>query len=193
MQHKKGKVRLVKKILITGSSGRVGRCVYRGLREVDGYEVIGGDIRPDPEQNSRFLDVTDPEQCMELMSGVDTVIHLAYRIKVIDLADAFGVNYLGTYHIYEAARQCGVKRVIFGSSNHAVGRYRAEDQVTVDSPYRPSNLYGLSKCHGEILGRLYADKFGISSINVRIGTYKGVPRNRSASSKRGSATGTWCS
>lgn len=165
----------MRKILITGAAGKVGTCIYSGLRDDPDYETIGTDIQPDPDLGIGLLDVADYESCLRRMEGVDTVIHMAYRMQHPSLDDSFRVNYLGTYHIYEAARACGVRRVIFGSSNHAVGRYLAEERVDANSLYRPSNLYGLSKCHGELVGRLFADKFGISSINVRIGTFFGVP------------------
>jgi uronate dehydrogenase len=165
----------LKKILLTGSSGVVGSCVMAGLEQLGIYEVIGGDIEPDLSAGGRYLDVTNYESCRELMNSVDTVIHLAYQMKTAGFADALQVNYLGIYNIYEAAKQSGVKRVIFGSSNHTVGLYTPDDEVTADSAYRPSNLYALSKCHGELLGRLYSDKYDISSINVRIGTFSLTP------------------
>jgi uronate dehydrogenase len=149
--------------------------VTAGLQETDGYEVIGGDIRQGTGENARYFDVTDYRSCLDQMHGVDTVIHLAFEMKAKSFADALQVNYLGINNIYEAAKECGVKRVVFGSSNHAVGLYTADEEVTADSAYRPSNLYALSKCHGELLGRLYSDKFSISSINIRIGTFSLTP------------------
>ncbi|WP_248929558.1 NAD-dependent epimerase/dehydratase family protein [Paenibacillus hamazuiensis] len=165
----------MKKVLITGAAGTVGKCIYLGLRDDPDYAVIGTDILADPSLGIETMDVTDYESCLRWMEGVDTVIHMAFRMKHPSLAEAFQVNYLGVYHVYEAARESGVGRVIFGSSNHTVGRYLADDAVDEHSLYRPSNLYGLSKCHGELMGRLYSDKCGISSINVRIGTFFGLP------------------
>lgn len=164
----------MRKILVTGAAGVVGRCVFDGLRNDPAYHVIGADVRLDPAADIVPMDVAMYDDCLRLMEGIDTVIHLAFRMKHPSLVDSFEVNYLGTHHIYEAAKECGVRRVIFGSSNHTVGRYRVSEKVDATSMYRPSNLYGLSKCHGELLGRLYADKHGISSFNVRIGTYFGV-------------------
>jgi uronate dehydrogenase len=64
-----------------------------------------------------------------------------------------------------------VSRVIFASSNHVTGFYHVDEQVTSEMPYRPDSLYGLTKCWGELVGRLYADKYGLSSINLRIGNF----------------------
>lgn len=169
----------MKRILITGAAGRVGKDVYLGLRDDPRYEVIATDINPDEALGITTLDVTDYDSCHRMMAGVDTVIHMAYLVKHPKFAESLQVNYLGVANIYEAAVACGVRRVIFGSSNHTVGHYLVEEKVDVHSAYRPSNLYGLAKSHGEILGRLYSDKHGISSFNVRIGTYFGViPRTK---------------
>jgi uronate dehydrogenase len=158
-----------------------------GLQEANKYEVLGGDINPNSTPNSNYLDVADFNKCCELMEGVNTVVHLAYELNSSDLTEVLKVNYLGMCNIYEAAKVMGVKRVIFGSSNHTVGLYTSEEEVTVDTPYKPDSLYALSKCHGELLGRLYADKFSISSINIRIGTFSERPP------KTGRQLRTWIS
>ncbi|CAM5685520.1 NAD(P)-dependent oxidoreductase [Streptomyces violaceorubidus] len=76
--------------------------------------------------------------------------------------------------VYEAAREEGVGRVVFASSNHAVGytpRPQGDDPlVPVDTPRRPDTFYGLSKCFGEDLAQLYWDKRGIETVSVRIGS-----------------------
>ena len=162
----------MKTILITGANGRVGRAVTDGLRAAGNYTVIATDVHPDSERSILPLDVQDFDALRTQLAGVDTVIHLAWFM----LSESFyekivPVNVVGTYNVYEAARLNGVQRVIFGSSNHATGYYRVSDPVTPDMPMRPDSLYGLSKCWGELVGRLYADKYGLSSINVRIGNF----------------------
>jgi dTDP-4-dehydrorhamnose reductase len=84
-------------------------------------------------------------------------------------------NIIGTYNVFEAARQAGVQQVIFASSNHAVGTYEkeyAETHKVIDHlvPVRPDSLYGVSKCFGEALGRFYADHQGLRVICLRIGS-----------------------
>jgi uronate dehydrogenase len=118
------------------------------------------------------LDVQDRAAVEALLAGVDTVIHLAWYMQSDKFYDVIvPVNVVGTYNIYEAARLQGVRRVIFGSSNHVTGFYKIDETVTPDMPMRPDSLYGLAKSWGEMVGRLYADKYGVSSINLRIGNF----------------------
>lgn len=73
--------------------------------------------------------------------------------------------------MFEAARRAGVKRVIFASYNHAFGFHRRERFIDDAVQPRPDKRYGLSKMFGEALGRLYADKYGLSVACLRIGTF----------------------
>ena len=82
------------------------------------------------------------------------------------------LNIEGCYNVFEAARRCGVKRVIFASSNHAVGFHRRERFIDNTVDPRPDSRYGVSKVFGEALGRLYADKYGLSVACLRIGTFR---------------------
>lgn len=163
-----------KKILITGAAGKIGSCVAAGLREMDKYDVIATDLKGDDTRGIQALDVTNSEQLLELTKGIDTILHIGWAKDEEDfLGRVLPINVRGAYHVYEAARCNGVKRVIFSSSNHATGFYKVGEEIDVDDPYRPDSFYGLSKCYIELLGRLYADKHGISSINIRIGNFPG--------------------
>ncbi|WP_068776264.1 NAD(P)-dependent oxidoreductase [Paenibacillus sp. FJAT-26967] len=169
-----------RKILITGASGIIGQAIIEGLRGIRKYEVLGADIEADEKKGIVPLDVTDPAMLEELTKGVHTVLHIAWAEDSEDfLGKVLPVNVTGAYHVYEAARKNGVKRVIFASSNHATGYYRVGEDVEVTDPYRPDSFYGLSKCYIELLGRLYADKHNISSINMRIGNFPGDDRPHS--------------
>jgi nucleoside-diphosphate-sugar epimerase len=86
----------------------------------------------------------------------------------------------GTYNAFEAARRGGCKRVIFASSNHAVGMYEVDAApavyevasgtlLTNTVPFRPDGLYGVWKCFGENLGRYYSDEYGMQVACLRIG------------------------
>ncbi|WP_172195621.1 NAD-dependent epimerase/dehydratase family protein [Saccharibacillus qingshengii] len=171
-----------KKLLITGASGKVGWSVAEKLRESGHYEIVATDLEEDRQRGIVPLDMTDPEAVREAARGIDTILHIGWAEDREDfLGRVLPVNVTGAYHIYEAARECGVGRVVFASSNHATGFYSSEERVEPEDPYRPDSFYGLSKCYIELLGRLYADKHGISSINIRIGNY---PGNRPPASKR---------
>ncbi|WP_426450737.1 NAD-dependent epimerase/dehydratase family protein [Paenibacillus sp. S-38] len=163
-----------KRLLITGAGGSIGGCLAEGLRAHGGYEVVAADLKEDKTAGIKQLDVTDGERLKELAKGVDTILHFAWAKDEEDfLGKVLPVNVTGAYHVYEAARLNGVKRVIFASSNHATGFYEVGEDVMPDEPYRPDSFYGLSKCYIELLGRYYADKYGVSSINLRIGNFPG--------------------
>lgn len=166
-----------KKLLLTGANGEIGRRLHKELKKRGTYDIMGVDIEPDRDRNVVQLDVTDAARLEALTVGVHTVLHFAWAKDAEDfLGKVLPLNVTGAYHLYEAARKNGVKRIIFASSNHATGFYRVGEQVKPEDPYRPDSFYGLSKCYIELLGRYYADKYGISSINIRIGNFSGDDR-----------------
>jgi uronate dehydrogenase len=172
----------VKTILITGAAGKMGRCITEGLRAA-GYNVRATSRTPNEELGIKKLDIRDAQACMEALQGVDTVIHMGFFMRSNQFREEHvPTNIVGTWNLYEAAAHNGVRRVIFGSSNHAVGFYRRDDDMRDDIMHRPDSPYGLSKCFCELCGRYYSDRFGLSVINVRIGSYPhsedGLPYSR---------------
>lgn len=165
---------LKRKLLITGAAGVIGRSLLEGLRAKGAYDIVAADLREDEEAGIVAMDVTDGERLKELMQGVHTVLHIAWAKDEEDfLGKVLPINVTGAYHVYEAARLNGVRRVIFASSNHATGFYPTGEDIEVDDPYRPDSFYGLSKCYIELLGRYYVDKYDLSSFNIRIGNFSG--------------------
>jgi uronate dehydrogenase len=168
----------MKRILITGAAGAIGtvlRAAYRGK-----YQLRLSDIAPlgeaAPGEELVIADLTDLPACERMMQGVDCVVHLGGRA----VEDAWEVilpaNIAGCYNVFEAARRAGVKRVIFASSNHAIGFHRRERFIDNTVQPRPDTRYGVSKVFGEALGRLYADKHGLSVACLRIGTFRNPDR-----------------
>lgn len=128
----------------------------------------------------RFVfDLRDPEAVRAAARGVDAIVHLGG----ISLEDSFEAvleaNVQGTYHLYEAARCEGIRRIVFASSNHAVGFVPLTGSVPIGSetPARPDTYYGLSKAFGENLASLYADKYGVETVSLRIGSCFAEPRS----------------
>lgn len=178
-----------KRVLVTGLSGVVGSAMREALEEryeVSSLSRYGLDDLPDA-RNFRG-DVADLDAIRPAFETQDAVIHLAAdRSAAADFSSALPNNFIGTYNVFEAARLSGVKRVVFGSSQHAVGGfyrdapYRhilAGEFEKVSRPYalldetvpiRPSGYYGVSKAYGEALGSYYNDYHGLSSIHIRIG------------------------
>ena len=87
-------------------------------------------------------------------------------------------NIRGVFHVYEAARRHGVKRVVFASSNHVIGFYKQGRHLDVDARRRPDGYYGLSKSFGEDVANFYFDRYGIESVSIRIGSAFPEPTNR---------------
>ena len=161
----------MKRILITGAGGQVGSFLRPLLREK--YQLRLLDRAPivdlDPEEEFVQGDLSDVGQLIEALSGVQGVLHLA-GVSVEDAWDKIlPNNIVGTYNLFEAARQAGVKRVLFASSNHAIGFYRRDQHIGSNVTARPDGRYGVSKVFGEALAALYADKYGLETFCMRIG------------------------
>jgi uronate dehydrogenase len=109
------------------------------------------------------------------MKDVDMVIHLAAIADEASFDDILAGNLTTTYSVFEAARRAGVRRVVFASSNHVTGFYPRGEPVGPDDPVRPDGFYGVSKAFGEALGRLYAEKYGLQVVCLRIGTFAERP------------------
>jgi uronate dehydrogenase len=181
------------KIAVTGSAGTIGSRLCADL--AGDHEIV----RIDLHAADVIADVQDLAALEAAFAGCETVVHLAGFPSVeTPWADVYGTDILGTYNTYEAARRTGVKRVIFASSNHAVGMHELENLpriyepafglvVRTDGEYRPDSLYGVWKAFGETLGRFYSDTYGLQVTCVRIGsmTKADDPRHESVRQSSG--------
>jgi uronate dehydrogenase len=170
----------MKNVLITGAAGGVGRSLRQSLS--GRYALRLSDLQPiaDLAPGESFVagNVASMPDMIAATHGVDAVIHLGAWAVEGDWGTILASNINGTYNVFEAARVNGVKRVLFASSNHAVGFYR-RDQTIDDHCYpRPDSRYGVSKVCGEALGSLYADRYGLEVFIVRIGNLAPAPVDR---------------
>ncbi|MDO0928290.1 NAD(P)-dependent oxidoreductase [Streptomyces sp. TG1A-8] len=161
-------------LLLTGAAGGLG-TLMRSLLPEYGYALRLFDVRPiEDEPGAITADLTDTEALREAVRGVDAVLHLAGISLEAPFEKILKSNIEGTYRLYEAARQEGVPRIVFASSNHAVGFTPVpgvgDAPIPVDTPRRPDTFYGLSKSFGEDLAQLYWDKHGLETVSVRIGS-----------------------
>ncbi len=171
----------MKRILITGAAGALGRLVRK---ELVGYAPILrlSDIaelgNPAKGEETVVCDLADADSVLRLVEGSDFIVHLG-GISVEDTFEKIlQTNIRGTYNVFEAARKAGKPRILFASSNHAIGFHARETRLDATSPQRPDSLYGVSKCFGEALGSYYYDKFGVENVCVRIGSCFPEPKDR---------------
>src|SRR5262245_51431956 len=162
----------MKRVLLTGAAGDVGGRLRRLLGPV--YpELRLSDIKTPADLGSaeRFVqaDLADLAQVEAAVDGMEGIIHLGGFSVEGPWETILNANIVGCYNLFEAARRKGVKRVVFASSNHAVGFYPRHHRVGTDVTVRPDSRYGVSKAFGEALGALYADKHGLSVLCLRIG------------------------
>ena len=168
----------MEKILVTGAAGGIGTRLRRLLKGV--YPSIRwSDIRKpdDLNANENFVaaDLADYGQVETIVDGMDGIVHLGGHSTEGPWPTILNSNVIGTYNIFEAACCAGVKRVVFASSNHAVGFYPRAQKIGVDVTVRPDSRYGVSKAFGEAIGALYADKHGLRVTCLRIGNVDDAP------------------
>jgi uronate dehydrogenase len=155
---------------MTGAGGRIGPFLRRGLPGL-GWQLRLLDRVPiEGAEDAVVGDIRDQEAMARALEGVDAVVHLAAIADEASFQDILGPNIEGTHQVFESARRAGVRRVVFFSSNHAVGFTPRAPMVGDDVPPRPDGFYGLSKVFGEALGRLYVDRYGMQVACLRVGT-----------------------
>src|SRR4051812_8978657 len=101
--------------------------------------------------------------------------HMAGTSVERPLPEIIENNLRALHEVYEGARRHGVKRILFASSNHAIGMHGVDEKLCLDCDVRPDGFYGLSKVWGEAMARMYWDKHGIEGVSLRIGTTMGRP------------------
>lgn len=167
-----------KRVLITGAAGKIGRALRQGLR--GRYPLLRlSDVAPlddaGPGEEVVYADLRDMTQVERAVAGTDAVVHLGGVPVEAEWERIHLNNIVGTYHLFEAARRHGVSRVAFASTNHVTGFYRRGRRVGPGDPVRPDSRYGVSKAFGEALARLYADKYGLGVVCLRIGSFQPRP------------------
>src|SRR5688572_26785429 len=168
----------MQRVLLTGAAGGVGRRlrrllapVYPELRLTD--IVTPGDLAPG--EVFAAADLAAMDQVEAVVDGVEGIVHLGGHSVEGPWETILQANIIGCYNLFEAARRKGVKRVVFASSNHAVGFYPRQRRIGTDVTVRPDSRYGVSKAFGEALGALYADKHGLGVTCLRIGNFADAP------------------
>jgi nucleoside-diphosphate-sugar epimerase len=165
----------LKKIVVTGGSGKAGRAVIHDLLE-HGYQVINVDRLPSRETVVPFLqtDLTDLGQTFEVLHGADAVVHLA-AIPAPGLSPdgaTFENNMASTYNVFAAAVKLGLKRIVWASSETTLGlpfdrEEPAYAPIDEAHPLYPESTYALSKILGEEMARQFNRWTGIPIVGLR--------------------------
>jgi uronate dehydrogenase len=166
----------MKTLLITGATGDVGTHMRREL--AGKYRLVLSDKRMlKPAKGEKFIraDISKMADALKITKGVDAILHLGGYSVEGRWEDILQANIIGCYNVFEAARRNGVKRILFPTSNHAVGFYRRDQLIDHRVYPKPDSRYGVSKVFGEALGSLYADKYGMEIFNMRIGNVNEKP------------------
>lgn len=158
---------------MTGASGIVGSALRPVLRS-QYQELLLSDVRPihDLEANESFeaCDVADLARLNELARKADGIVHLAGMVGPdYSFSEVLQPNIVGSYNVFQAAREAGVTNVVYASSHHVVGFVQRGQVIDDRTAHEPDSHYGLSKAFGESAGAYFAHKFGLNILSIRIG------------------------
>jgi uronate dehydrogenase len=167
----------MKRVLLTGAGGGIGARLRTLLPPH--YDLRLSDLKAPPdlcaEEEFVAADLFDMAQVERAVDGMDGIIHFGAQSVEADWDTILHSNIHGTYNVFEAARRKGVKRLVFASSNHVVGFYPRDRRLATDVTLLPDTRYGVSKACGEALGALYAYKYGLNVLCLRIGNVSDGP------------------
>ena len=176
----------MKKVVVTGGAGFIGSHLADALLEA-GYDVhvvdnLANGKREDVPVGAVFheLDVRDTAALMELFAGAHAVFHLAALPRVTYSYDypveSHEANIDGTFSVLMAARDAGVRRVIYAGSSSSYGSQETLP-FTEDMRPNPVSLYAFQKFAGEEYARLFSENYGLSTVTLRFFSVYG-PRMR---------------
>lgn len=173
----------VSRLLLTGAAGTLGRLLRPRLHRVCRQLLLsdrlscGALAETELEQ---VCDLTDRAAMLQLLQGVGAVVHLGGVSVENPFEQVAASNLHGVFHLYEAARLSGCRRIVFASSNHTIGCYEQGEALQVGVKPRPDGYYGVSKLFGEHMAQLYWDRYGIETVCLRIGSATPEPEDRRA-------------
>jgi uronate dehydrogenase len=145
--------------------------------------VLGLDLVPRPEGVDvpwHVADCADPGEVAAVVADgrPDAVVHLAGIPDEASLPDSLTSHVVSTAALLEAMVAHGVRRMVYASSNHAVGMTPRSERLGTDVRPRPDTFYGVAKVAAEAVLSLYADRHGIDAVACRIGSFLERPESR---------------
>lgn len=162
------------RVLLTGAAGRIGTILRRALSDypLRLHDRDLSSVMLGPNEDAVEADLGDLDAMRKAVTGCDAIVHLGGDPRVPATWDDLRVpNFDGVYHVFQAAKEAGVRRVVFASTNHVTGMLDQQERWPLD-PYgqiAPDSLYGASKAFGEAMGRYYSETSDVSVVCLRIG------------------------
>lgn len=159
-------------LLVTGAAGRVGRLLRPVLAERYALRLLDlADPGASAQEEAILGDLADPAMARRAVAGAAGVLHLAGLVGPdFGFEATLRPNYLGLVTLLEACRAARCPRFVFASSHHVVGLHAAADApFDAAAPLAPDGFYGLSKAFGEAACSLYARRFAMPTLIIRIG------------------------
>lgn len=171
------------RVLITGSSGRIGQHLCRHLS--DYYDLRGFDRVPAELPGQQITGETGDEEALQTAcEGVDVLVHLAANPSYeASWEETLESNIQGTQNVFVAAQRAGVKKIVYASTCQVTFGYGSNSLQTPDMYPRSLSYYAASKVLGEQLGHVFAYRHGIDVICIRVGLFSErgrIPAHRAA-------------
>jgi uronate dehydrogenase len=172
---------IMQRVLVTGAAGGIGSRLRKLLKEV--YpDTRWSDLKTpaDLAPGEQFVqaDLASMSDVEKIVAGIEGIVHLGGHSVEGPWDTILQANIVGCYNLFEAARAAKVERIVFASSNHAVGFYPRQRRIGMDDAVRPDSRYGASKAFGEALAALYAYKHGMRVTCLRIGHVLDTPADK---------------
>lgn len=167
-------------VLVTGAAGRIGAYFAEHSHDKYNLRLMVHTLDDEAEALRKYGEVaegelTDLARMKELCRDIDTVLHMAGDPEPSALwSSLLESNIVGAYNTFVAAKAAGCRRVVYASSIHAVSGYPPDVQVKTCEPVNPGDMYGVTKCFGEALGRYMAEQEGLSVLALRIGAFQPI-------------------
>lgn len=172
----------LQRLLLTGAAGGLGVILRERLQPFADILRLSdiASLAPATSAAQEIVpcDLADKAAVDALVQGCDAIVHLGGVSVERPFEQILEANIKGVFHIYEAARRHGVKRVVFASSNHVIGFYKQDERLDANVRRRPDGYYGLSKSFGEDMASFYFDRYGIETVSLRIGSSFPEPKDR---------------
>jgi nucleoside-diphosphate-sugar epimerase len=177
----------MKKILVTGSEGKLGREIVR-LLKTSNYDVLGIDLLKG-ETTDEIIDIRDGNETKEITKDIDAIIHTAaLHGKHTDLnysRDKFiSTNIIGTNNLLSASVQNGINKFLYTSTTSIYGNAMVNNKQAVWVDERlipePRDIYDITKLTCELLCKDYYEKEEIETTVLRVSRFLQEDENTKA-------------